>query len=119
MGPGRLEIEQIVQKINRGGAQAERDESEHCRSQGPWIRVAVRGEQRHDDEHVLGPLMRPQRADDRLERARRPWKRAYHSGGACDFGLEARAAVDDHGTGSSSPDLQVPALVAAVIETTL
>ncbi len=65
----RFQIEQVVQEINTGSEQAEGCESESAEKHAAGISQTMRSQNRHENENVLRPLMRTQRAEDARERA--------------------------------------------------
>jgi hypothetical protein len=58
-----LEVKQVVQQINRRGAEAESSEGKQRFCQHRGFAQPMRGEHRNENDEILDPLMRPQAAE--------------------------------------------------------
>ena len=113
-----IKVEQVVEYIDAGGAQAEGRKGQqrigHCRC----FQEAVGGQQRNEHQQVLQPLVRTQCLQPRLRPGRcRPvpqYLRALRCGAR-----QCAAVVDHPGACGAGPDRQVDRAIAGVVETAL
>lgn len=57
MTPVRRQVEQVIQQVNAGCAQAERSKGNHRIADSQHLRPLVRGQYRHEQQQVFQPLM--------------------------------------------------------------
>ncbi len=117
MLPVRVQVQQVIEHVHAGGTQAEGHEAQPRLEQQLGVEPLVRRQRGDEDEHVLGPLVHPQRlhplahAHSRgLEGAHlAPAQRAH-------LALQPRRAVHHHRPPCLAPQRQVHLAIPRVVE---
>lgn len=115
----RGQVQQIVEQVHAGRAQAEGQESHAGVDDRGRVEEAVRGQQRYQHQQVLQPLVDAQRLDPGQQATVLRRQVGQHLGLPGRRADEPRTVVDHDRTTGMRPHLQVDLAVAHVVEAAL
>src|SRR5437667_5203894 len=116
MMPVGLQIEQIVQNVNRRRADAERNERDKRIEEQRQLRELVRREQRDEYDQVLHPLMRAQRLNEHVEERFWLFENAADVRALPGAGSEPRIAANQDRVPRLFPDWQIHGRIPRIIK---
>ena len=114
MRPVERKVEEVVDDVDRGCGRAEREERDHTAQDDVDVEIFVRQCHRHEDQHVLHPLVHAQHLQQRLDAG----LRRFDQPRLMAFLPARRVAVRRHDDRLARrvEDLQVGAAVANIVE---
>ncbi len=113
------QVEQVVQQVHARGRQAEAHQPDQCGQQLQRVVELVRGEQRHQQQQVLQPMLHAHRAQVVAPLGTVVIEDALHLGDARRRRRQPPRRPDEQGAPRRGPDRQVARAVAGVVEATL
>jgi hypothetical protein len=114
-----FQVQHVVEQVDRRSAQAEGHEGQQGLAERGHIGHAVRRQQGHHDQAVLGPLVHAQGLGHHLDAAGQGLHHVFHRGHFGRSRLQAGTGVDHDGAARVRPHTQVHRVVAHVIEALL
>jgi hypothetical protein len=111
-----LDVGNVVEDVNAGGAHAERDERHRARHQRVHAKQLMAGNDWHEYQRILRPLHRTHRAQQSEDPARRAAERLADRDLAHDAADETTRPADHGGARGLCPDVHVAPVVPDVLE---